>query len=73
MELDVIKTKDNVIICCHDMYIGRLTGEHHAKVSDLNYDELPAFLKQIQNADDLTWYTQTEKDDATWLKLETLF
>lgn len=41
MELDIMTTKDDVIIVAHDEYLGRLTGDHHSKVSDFNYADLP--------------------------------
>ena len=44
LELDIMRTRDDEIICCHDEYLGRLTGNHHDVVIDFDYADLPPML-----------------------------
>ena len=73
LELDIMRTRDDEIICCHDEYMGRLTGRHHDAVADFNYADLPPMLSALPDDSEDFVYTLTEKDDPTWLKLGDLF
>ena len=76
MELDVLITKDNVVVCCHDSDLARLCGDQYAGqlLEDTNFAELPPYQRTIPYDDRVGEYTQTrEDDDCLWLTLETLF
>jgi glycerophosphoryl diester phosphodiesterase len=42
LELDVVSTKDNIIVVTHENHLLRLTGKD-LFISDLNYSELPLY------------------------------
>lgn len=44
LELDVVGTKDNIVVVSHDSNICRLTG-HNLDMSTLSYSELPQYKK----------------------------
>lgn len=72
MEIDVMRTKDDVIICCHDANLQRLTGLD-VEVSETNFADLPPLRSPIPDDYDPESYEIREKDDAAWLELDRLF
>ena len=67
-----MRTRDDVIICCHDEWLDRLTGRH-VKVSETDFADLPPYKSQIRDDFEDFTYTITSKDDTTWLRLDKLF
>lgn len=48
LELDVVPSKDGVIIVSHDNSIHRITGKHQL-ITDLNYSELPYYSQSFES------------------------
>ncbi|OMJ72489.1 hypothetical protein SteCoe_29053 [Stentor coeruleus] len=46
LELDVVGTKDNIVVVSHDSNMHRLTG-HNLEMSNLQYSELPPYKKSF--------------------------
>ena len=44
LELDLMRTRDDEMICCHDDDLGRLAGRPDKAVSDFDYADLPPML-----------------------------
>ena len=48
LELDVVHTKDYIIVVSHDNSLSRISGQN-LHISDLNYSELPAYARIFQS------------------------
>ena len=51
LELDIMKTRDDEIICCHDDDLGRLAGRPSVGVIDFDYADLPPMLQSLPDED----------------------
>ena len=70
METDVFVTKDDVVVCCHDKKLGRLTNAPGTTLSDYNFADLPPLRQKIPYGGfQKGSYTQTALDDGQWLTL----
>ena len=62
IELDVLLTKDNVVVCCHDNNLKRLTGKN-LNVSDITFSQLCTLKikKEIEYNDDVYKYDKENR------------
>lgn len=73
LEMDVRRTKDGVVVVCHDMDLTRMCGES-VRVDQLNYAELPLLGKSVAlDSQPGVSFQGNEKDDRKIPTLESVF